>query len=137
MVLEGEAFVEFGERDREADFRHGEDVVVFQDEDAPTVLGPDVNGRADPSLLEHDVTLDRGRRLVLAGLDDAVFGGGAGAQHLEEDHGIMNDLGGWIDGRAHDHSVRVTNVIVSDADLEIASVKAAGLAPEPSTNSYR
>ena len=47
----------------------------------------------------------------------------------------MNDIGGWIDGRAHHHSVRVTNVIVSDADLEIASVKAAGLAPKPSHKS--
>ena len=94
MVLEGEAFVEFGERDREADFRHVERVVVLQDEDAPTVLGPDVNGRADPGLLEHDVTLDRWRRLVLAGLDDAVLRGGAGAQNLEDDDGVADDLGG-------------------------------------------
>jgi hypothetical protein len=47
----------------------------------------------------------------------------------------MNDLGGSIDARAHDHAVRVTNVVVSDADLEIASVKSAGLALEPSPNS--
>ena len=111
------------------------DVVVLQDEDAPPVLGADMDGRADTLLLEHDVTLDGRRRLVLAGLDDAVLGGGAGAQHLKDDHGIMNDLGGWIDARAHDHAVRVTNVVVSDADLEVASVKVAGLAPEPSSDS--
>src|SRR5208283_4137171 len=58
MVLEGEAFVEFGERDLEADFRHGEDVVVFQDKGAPPVLGADENGRSDTLLFEHDVTFD-------------------------------------------------------------------------------
>ena len=101
-------------------------------------LGAGMDSRADGILLEHNVTLDGGRRLVLAGLYDAVVGGGAGAQHLEDDHGIIGDLGGWIDWRANDHSVGVTNVIVGDADLEIASVKAAGRAPEHlPTNSYR
>ena len=94
-----------------------------------------MDGRADTILLEHDVKLDGRRRLILAGLDDAVHVAGAGAQHLEDDHGIMYDLGGSIDARAHDQAVRVTNVVVSDADLEIASVKSAGLALEPSPNS--
>ena len=74
MVLEGQAFVEFGERNREADLRHREGVVVLQDEDAPSVLGADMDGCADPVLLEHDIALDRGRRLIFARLDDAVGG---------------------------------------------------------------
>src|SRR5208282_1485818 len=64
--LEGKAFVEFGERDREADFRHVERVVVLQDKDAPSILRADVDGCADAVLLEHDVSLDGGRRLILS-----------------------------------------------------------------------
>src|SRR5271168_5050810 len=77
LRLEGKAFVEFGERDREADFRHVERVVVLQDKDAPTILRADVDGCADAVLLEHHVPLDGGRRLVFAGLDDPVLGGRA------------------------------------------------------------
>ena len=47
MVLEGQAFVEFGERNREADFGEGEGVVVLQDEDVPSVLGADMDGSAN------------------------------------------------------------------------------------------
>src|ERR1700677_4699263 len=80
MVLEGQAFVEFGERNREADLRHLEGVVILEDKGAPSVLGADEDGRAYTLLLEHHVSLDGRRLLVLAGLDDAVPGGGARAQ---------------------------------------------------------
>src|SRR5208282_129023 len=43
LRLEGKAFVEFGERDREADFRHVEHVVVLQDKDTPSILRADVD----------------------------------------------------------------------------------------------
>ena len=46
MVLEGQAFVEFGERNREADFGEGEGVAVLQDEDGPSVRGANVDGSA-------------------------------------------------------------------------------------------
>ena len=41
MVLEGQAFVEFGERNREANLRHLEGVVILEDKGAPSVLGAD------------------------------------------------------------------------------------------------
>ena len=97
MVVEGEAFVEFGERNREADFGEVERVVVLEHEDVPSVYGADMHGGADPGLLEHDIALDRGRRLVLARLDDSIGGGGAWAQHLKDDNGIADDLEGRIE----------------------------------------
>ena len=111
MVLEGQAFVEFGERNREANLRHLEGVVILEDKGAPSVLGADEDGRADTLLLEHDVSLDGGRRLVLAGLDDAVLGGGARAQHLEDHHGVSNGGGGWGNGRTNDHPVGIAAAI--------------------------
>ena len=127
MVLEGEALVEFGERNRDADLGHVERVLVLQDEGAPSVLNAGKNGRADTFLLKHDISLDGRRRLILAGLDDPVLGGGARAQHLEDDDRIVNDRGGPIKGRANDHPVGITNVIVRDLDLEIAAENWQGL----------
>ena len=89
MVVEGESLVEFGERNREADFGEGERIVVLEHEDVPSVLGADMDGGADPGLLEHDIALDRGRRLILARLDDSVRGGGARAQHLKDHNGVI------------------------------------------------
>src|SRR5271168_4867240 len=80
MVFEGQAFVEFGERNREADLRHLEAVVVLEDNGSPSVLDAEEDSRAYSLLLEHDVSVDGGRRLILASLDDAVLGGGSRTQ---------------------------------------------------------
>ena len=47
MVLEGQAFVEFDERNRKIKFGEGEGVAVLQDEDVPSVRGADMNGSAN------------------------------------------------------------------------------------------
>src|SRR5580704_3788818 len=125
MVLERQAFVEFGERNREANLRHLEGVVILEDKGAPSVLGADEDGRAYTLLLEHDVSLDGGRRLVLAGLDDAVLGGGAGTQHLEDHHGVSNGGGGWGNGRTNDHPVGIAAATTTDQNLKVAPVKLA------------
>ena len=88
-------------------------------------------------LLEHDVTLDGRRRLVLAGLDDAVLGGGAGAQHLEDDHGVRNRGGVRRDGGTNDHSVRIAGAILSDQNFEVASMKFARLAAQAASDRDR
>src|ERR1700677_970207 len=136
MVFEGRAFVEFGERNREADLRHLEAVVILEDKGTPSVLDADEDGRAYALLLEHDVSLDGGRRLVLAGLDDAVLGGGARTQHLKDDNGVIDHFGGSIDGGAHHHSVWIADMVVGDLDLEIAPIKLTGLTSQPAAKSY-
>ena len=60
IVLEGQALVELGERDRKADLGKGERIVLLQDDDAPSVGGPAMDGGADPVLLEHDVAWTEG-----------------------------------------------------------------------------
>src|ERR1700750_2437880 len=107
MVVEGESLVEFAERNREADFGEGKRIVVLEHEDLPSVFGADMDGGANPGLLEHDIALDRGCRLILARLDDSVGGGGARVQHLEDHDGVADDLEGRIKSGTNHHSVRV------------------------------
>jgi len=45
--LKFQTVVEFSEWDGEADFRHGEHIALLQDEDAPSVLGANVDGGSD------------------------------------------------------------------------------------------
>src|SRR3984957_16397776 len=137
MVLEGEAFVEFDERNREVDFGEGEGVAVLQDEDVPSVRGADMNGSANPGLLEHHITLDRRRRLIFARLDDAVGGGGARAQHLEDHDGIADDLEGRIKTGANHHSVRVATAVFRRLDLEVAAEELAWLSAQPGSERHR
>src|ERR1700733_14629578 len=137
MVVEGESLVEFGERDREADFGEVERVVVLEHEDLPSVFGADMHGGANPRLLEHDIALDRGRRLVLARLDDSICGGSAWAQHLKDDNGIADDLEGRIKSGTNHHSVWVAAAGFRRLELEVATEKLGGLSAQPASERQR
>ena len=80
--------------------------------------------------------LDRGRRLIFTRLDDAVGGGGARAQHLKDDNGVMDHLRRSVDVGTHDHPVWIADMILGDLDLEIAPIKLAGLTSQPAPKSY-
>jgi hypothetical protein len=112
VVLDGpfedEPFVEFGKRNREAEFGHGEHVVVPEHKNAPTVLSPDMDCRAAAILFEHDIAPDRRCPLIFTRLHNPVLGGSARAQNLEDDDRIAHDLCGLLHRRAHDHAIRIT-----------------------------
>ena len=50
--------------------------------------------------------------------------------HLEDTTGSRMTFAPLIDRRTNDHAVRVTDMIVCDLDLEVATVESTGLATE-------
>src|SRR6185312_6104119 len=73
LVLEGEAFVELGERKLDPDLGQGKNRIGDEDVMRPPIARVRVDGGADAVLLEHDVALDGGGGLIFPRLDEPVW----------------------------------------------------------------
>ena len=93
----------------------------------PCLAGTGVDSGAHAILLEHDVALYGWSCLILAGFDNSVLARGARAQHFEDNDRIKNDGGGPVDRGADDHAVRISDVALSDLELEVAAIITAWL----------
>src|ERR1700677_1700634 len=81
------------------------------------------------SLLQHDIALDGCEILVFGFLRAEVVVGGARAQNLEDDDGIVRDRGIERNRRANNKGVGVADAVCG-LNLQLASNRLAGLAVE-------
>ncbi len=129
--VKGEAFVEFGERNLDPDFGHGQDRVIEDHVAAPLNAGAGEDRSRDSILLKDDIALDGESGPVLLVFDDAVGAGRAFAEHFENDDGIADKSARISNSGADDKAVGIADV-AGGFDLEVTAVVFARFAAQPS-----
>jgi hypothetical protein len=76
------------------------------------------------------VSLDRQRRLILAQFLQAIRAFHVWADHFENNHGIIDRLGAWIEGGAGNENIGIAGAS-GDKDLHLRAKRPAWAAPQP------